>query len=72
MRIADFDYDFTRCRTCQRLGTRLELARALAPGGSGLACPCGGLQVSPANLPWYGWLLPRVWTFAVARLRGQA
>lgn len=60
-------YDFYRCRQCQRLTTQPELTARLAAGQ--VTCGCGGTQLSPSNLPWWGWLLPRVWTFAVARVR---
>ena len=66
-------YDFFLCQKCHRLCTAVEVAQTLGlnpPRRS--PCACGGLKVSPTNLPWWGWLLPRVWTFAVARLRGVA
>jgi hypothetical protein len=67
--MSDVSYDFYRCRQCQRLLTRPEVAARLVDGSP---CACGSLQVQPANLPWWGWFLPRVWTFAIARLRGRA
>lgn len=71
-RLDDVHADFWRCYDCGRLCTGLEMKIALAPGGNGAVCPCGSQRYRPANLPWYGWLLPRVWIFAVMRLRGQA
>jgi DNA-directed RNA polymerase subunit RPC12/RpoP len=66
-------YDFYVCGRCNRLITAPEISRALGVGPKNTyACTCGGRKIMPANLPWYGWLLPRVWTFAIARLRGLA
>ena len=60
-------WDFMRCQSCHRLCTKLELERALGRNVTGLACPCGGIKYMPVNLPWWGWILPRVWVFALAR-----
>jgi hypothetical protein len=62
-------YDFYRCGKCGRLVTQPEMQRAVGVGGTGRACPCGSLRYSPINLPWWGLLLPRVWHFALARVR---
>lgn len=64
--------DFWKCFKCGRLCTGMEMGEALGPDGTGSACPCGSTRFSPMNLPWWGWLLPRVWKFAVARIRGKA
>jgi hypothetical protein len=66
------EFDFMRCQKCGRIATKLEIARALGTHGTGQPCPCGAMKLQPTNLPWWGWLLPRVWVFAVARLRGLA
>lgn len=66
------EYDFLRCQKCGRLITKIEMARAIGPGGDGKACPCESMKYQPTNLPWWGWLLPRVWVFAMQRLRGLA
>lgn len=67
------EFDFYRCITshggCGRIITRDEMAAGFE---SGQPCPCGHLKFSPINLPWYGWLFPRVWKFAYFRLRGLA
>jgi len=64
-------YDFLACDRCGRLCTKLEAVAGLGIGGSGHICPCGALRYRPANLPWYKWALPRVWVFALMRLRGR-
>jgi len=64
-------FDFMRCEKCGRLVTKLEIARALE-NGTGQPCPCGGMKLRPINLPWWGWLLPRVWVFAWQRVRSQS
>lgn len=63
-------YDFMKCAKCGRLCTKPEIVVALGVGGTGQACPCGSMRYQPTNLPWWGWLLPRVWQFAYWRLRG--
>jgi len=63
------NYDFWRCHRCQRLVTKVEEHALMA---TGKFCPCGSDRAHPANLPWYGWFLPRVWVFAYLRLRGRA
>lgn len=65
-------YDFYRCNSCQGLLTNPEVKAALGPEGTGHPCGCGGTHLRPCNLPWWGWAFPKVWVFAVARLRGQA
>lgn len=65
-------FDFYRCigtSGCGRIVTGPEMVAGLS---SGCPCPCGGLKFSPINLPWYGWFIPRVWRFAIQRLRGLA
>ncbi len=68
------EYDFYRCCKCHRLLTAPEVDGRMKNGDAGKTgvCPCGGLKISPANLPTYGWLLPSVWWFAYLRLRGVA
>ena len=63
-------FDFMRCEKCGRLVTKPEIVRALE-NGTGQPCPCGGMKLQPMNLPWWGWLLPRVWAFAWERIRSQ-
>jgi hypothetical protein len=62
-------FDFYLCRKCRRLCTALEMAPALGQNPTRTCCPCGGLSYIPTNLPLWGWLLPRVWTFAWHRWR---
>jgi hypothetical protein len=65
------DFDFYKCAGttgCGRIITKPEMEKALATTGK--PCPCGGQNFSPIDLPWYGWVLPRVWYFAYLRLRG--
>jgi hypothetical protein len=64
--------DFWHCEKCGRLCTKLEMDGALGLTPRASACPCGGLKFSPTNLPWWGWVLPRVWIFALHRARGVA
>ncbi len=59
-------FDFYRCKRCTRLVTQPELARTLQ-ANTGSACPCGGTTYAPTNLRRLEYLLPRVWTFALAR-----
>lgn len=66
------DYDFMRCQKCGALVTKIQMETAIGAGGTGQACACGSLKYQPTNLPWWGWLLPRVLAFAWKRLRGQA
>lgn len=69
------DFDFMRCRKCGRLMTKPEMERAICIGaggtvaGTGLACPCGSLGYLPTNPRGLEWLLPRVVTFAWARVQ---
>jgi hypothetical protein len=65
---AGVTYDFYQCTTCRRLTTQPELVAAL---GQARGCRCGGLKFSPTNLPWSGWLRPRVLRFAWQRLRAE-
>lgn len=67
-------FDFYSCYKCGRLITRLEEADAFNPKSPrlGKICPCGSLKYRPCNLPWWGWLLPRVWKFALQRIRRLA
>lgn len=64
--------DFWTCMKCRRLCTGIEMMKALGIGGNGTACPCGSQHYYPANLPWWGWFLPRVWVFAYRRIRKEA
>lgn len=69
------DYDFMRCEKCGRVVTKPEVLRAIGDGtaaGTGKPCPCGGMKLTPIDLPWWGWLLPRVWVFAWQRIRSQS
>lgn len=70
--MAEVRADFWRCDKCLRLCTKPEMDQALGIGGTGRACPCGSMRYRPANLPWWGWLLPRVWRFAWLRTHGRA
>lgn len=63
------DYDFYTCKRCGRLITDLEMNTKIS---GGKVCPCGGLRYSPTNMRWFHWFLPRVWVFAVQRIRGVA
>lgn len=65
-------FDFWKCEKCGRLCTALEMAKALGISPTASCCPCGSLKYSPMNLPTWGWCLPRVWRFAIQRLRGLA
>jgi hypothetical protein len=66
-------YDFFLCQKCHRLITAVEMAESMGVNPvRKSACPCGGGKIAPANMRWYHWFLPRVWTFAVARVRGLA
>jgi hypothetical protein len=66
-------YDFFFCKKCHRLITALQMAKTMGKDPERRSpCACGGLKMSPGNMAWYHWLLPRVWVFAVARLRGKA
>lgn len=62
------EYDFYRCRSCGRLLVGAGIEATLA-AGEGTFCPCGSKQIRPASAPWYVLCLPRVWPFAIARLR---
>lgn len=64
--------DFWRCYNCKRLITKPEMDRALGVDGTGIACPCQSSRYTPANVPWYGFLIPRVLRFGFDRLRGKA
>lgn len=71
MKPVENPFDFYICTKCQRICTAVEMQKALGINPSvGSPCPCGGHKFSPTNLPWWGWFLPRVWTFAVDRVRG--
>jgi hypothetical protein len=74
LQVQEHDYDFYKCKKCGRLITRIEEMLAFVPGTKhyGHICPCGSQKYSPTNLPWWGWLLPRVWKFAWLRIRGIA
>jgi len=65
-------WDFMRCAKCGRLHTQLEMRERLGPQPTVKGCACGSAKFSPANLTWTDWRLPRVWVFALARLRGTA
>ena len=66
-------FDFFVCRRCHRLITALQMAKSMGVNPKRRSpCACGGLKLAPVNMSWYHWLLPRVWVFAVARLRGTA
>ena len=69
--IAPVRADFWRCFKCNRLCTGLEMSKALGVGGTGTACTCGAMKYSHVNLPWWGWLLPRVLKFAFLRVIGR-
>jgi hypothetical protein len=66
------EFDFMQCEKCGRVATKPEIVLALGPDGTGQPCPCGGMKLRPVNLPWWGWLLPRVWVFAWQRVRSQS
>lgn len=70
--ISAVNADFWRCHECGRLCTRVEMDMALGVGGTGAACSCGSGRYVPANLPWYGWMFPRVLSFAILRIMGKA
>lgn len=61
------DYDFYKCDKCGRLITLVEEKRACS---TGKICPCGSPRYRPANMSWWHWFLPRVWIFALLRIRG--
>lgn len=62
------DFDFHQCQRCRRIITKPEM---LTIPANGSPCPCGGVRFSPINLPWWGWLIPRVLAFAWQRIRGR-
>lgn len=68
----DVKADFWRCFGCKALITKIQMDKAFLPSGNGIACKCGSNRFTPANLPWYGWFLPRVLKFAALRITGQA
>jgi DNA-directed RNA polymerase subunit RPC12/RpoP len=70
-RVGGSSYDFYRCFDCGRLISFVEERRAYDPKGKnyGRICPCGSRRYRPANLPWWGWFLPRVWVAAYVKLR---
>lgn len=65
--IGEVAFDFYRCRGCKRLVTQPEMAAAMGPQGSISCCPCGSVEYKPTNPTRLEYLLPRVWTFAIAR-----
>lgn len=62
-------FDFYTCDDCRRLITNPELRKAVGVGGTGRPCPCGGCKVRPANLRFWQWIYPRVWSFAATRVK---
>jgi hypothetical protein len=69
--LGDCTYDFYRCGRCFGLITLPQMKWGCSEEGQLRICPCGGLKFSPTNPKWWEFLfLPRVWSFAVKRLRG--
>lgn len=66
--MTDGIYYFNRCRRCQTLLTKLQIARAFKTDGQ--ICTCGGGMFGPTNPLWYEWLLPRVLRMVVYQLMG--
>jgi len=71
--LGESDYDFYRCYECRKLITRIEEIKMFTCGTDeyGVVCKCGSRKYTPVNLPWWGWLLPKVWKFAFYRIRGM-
>lgn len=65
-------FDFWKCQKCGRICTKLEMLAATGLEPDDTCCPCGSLKYSPMNLPWWGWVLPRVWRLAGYRVLGWA
>jgi hypothetical protein len=68
------DFDFYRCYKCGKLITRIDEIRAFTAGhkATGKICSCGSPKYQPSNPKWFEYLLPKVWKFALYRIRGLA
>lgn len=68
-------YHISRCESCGRLLTKLEIVGRLDAAHGGAAwtglCPCGSSRFRPSNPKWWEYFLPRVIKLAFAVWRGQ-
>lgn len=68
-------YHVSRCRSCGRLLTKLEIIKRMRDAGAGGewegACTCGSSKFTPSNPKWWEFFLPRVVRLCVAVWRGQ-
>jgi len=53
-------YYINRCTKCQRVVTKIEIARSNSSQPFKPACPCGSRRTSPSNLKTWENFLPRV------------
>jgi len=68
-------YHISRCESCGRLLTKIEIVERLAAAHAGGAwtglCPCGASRFRPSNPKWWEYLLPRMIRLAFEVWRGN-
>lgn len=60
-----------RCKSCQRIVTKLQVLRMMTGATKGRLCKCGGSQIAPCDLAGLDWLLPRVWKLVLYHFLGR-
>jgi hypothetical protein len=66
---SDGIYYFNRCRRCNGLITKLQVAAALKTGKD--VCPCGSSMFGPTNPLRWEWIKPSVLKMCVYQILGK-
>jgi len=54
------EFDFMKCRKCDRICTNTEVSGAIGENGTGVICLCGSIKYQPYQITWKDYCLPQV------------